>query len=106
MGTFTDSVICYKELIEKEDMARRTWKERFGAKFAQGGAWRPIEPFESLGASDSKMELPSSIPVSAIRNPALYRDTFGNDGLAGGTPHRFSGRWDVVSEQVPPFVDP
>jgi len=104
--TFTDSVICYKELIEKEDTARRTWKDKYGAKFATSAAWRPVEPFEQLGASDSKMELPSRIPVSAIRNPALYRDTVGNDGLAGGTPQRFTGLWDIVSEQVPPFVDP
>ena len=40
------------------------------------------------------------MPVSAIRNPALYTDTVGNDGLAGGTPLRFGGEWDIVSEKV------
>ena len=81
--TFTDSVICYKELIEKEDGSRRSWKEKYGGKAA---GWRPVEPFERTGASNSKMELPSGIPVSALRNPPLYRDTVGNEGLAGGTP--------------------
>jgi hypothetical protein len=95
---YTDSVICYKELIDKEDTSRRTWKAKYGNSFDAG--WRPVEPFERLGASDSKMELPSGIPVSAIRNPPLYRDTVGNEGLAGGTPHRFGGKWDVVSEKV------
>ena len=105
--TFTDSVICYKELIEKEDTARRTWKERFGKAFEDGkGPWRPVEPFEIKGSSNSKMDLPAGIPVSAIRNPPLYRDSVGNQGLAGGTPHRFGGNWDIVSEKVEPYVDP
>ena len=30
--TFTDSVICYKELIEKEDTARRVGKQRLKEK--------------------------------------------------------------------------
>ena len=46
------------------------------------------------------MELPSSMPASAIRNPPLYRDTVGNEGLAGGTPLRFGGQWDIVSKKV------
>ena len=40
--TFTDSVICYKELIDKEDTARRVWKDKYGKKFDLG--WRPVEP--------------------------------------------------------------
>ena len=59
------------------------------------------EPFERAGASDSKMELPCGIPGAALRNPALYRDTVGNDGLAGGTPQRFFGKWDVLSKNDP-----
>ena len=47
--TFTDSVICYKELIEKEDTSRRTWKEKYG-KMTDGLGWRPVEPFEAKGA--------------------------------------------------------
>ena len=50
--------------------------------------------------------MPSSVPVSALRNPPLYRDTVGNDGLAGGTPQRFGGQWDIVSEKVEPWKDP
>lgn len=97
---FTDSVICFKELIDKEDTARRTWKAKYGSTLQSG--WRPVEPFEKLGASDSKMELPSGVPSAAIRNPALYRDTVGNEGLAGGAPLRFGGQWDVVSAKVAP----
>lgn len=97
MITYTDSVICYKELIDKEDTARRTWKSKYGREWDAG--WRPVEPFESKGASDSKMELPSGVPKAALRHPALYQDTVGNDGLTGGTPHRFGGRWDVLSRQ-------
>ena len=105
--TFTDSVICYKELIDKEDTARRTWKAKYGKRFEEGGlGWRPVEPFEIHGASDSKTELPSGVPVSAIRNPALYRDTVGNEGLAGGTPLRMGGEWDIVSNKVPQLQDP
>ena len=103
--TFTDSVICYKELIEKEDTARRVGKQRLKEKDVKA-MWRPVEPFEATGASESKTELPPSIPVSAIRNPPLYRDTVGNEGLSGGTPLRFGGRWDIVSEKVEPWVDP
>ena len=104
--TYTDSVICYKELIDKEDTARRLWKDKYGKKFGPQSTWRPVEPFEAMGASDSKMELPSGIPVSAIRNPPLYRDTVGNEGLAGGTPLRFGGQWDVVSQKITPWQDP
>jgi len=96
--TFTDSVICYKELIGKEDASRRSWKEKYGGNFTMG--WRPVEPFEKSGASDSKAELPSAMPASALRNPALYRDTVGNDGLSGGTPLRMGGQWDIVSAKV------
>ena len=103
--TFTDSVICYKELIEKEDTARRAGKQRLKEKDVKA-MWRPVEPFEATGASESKTELPPSIPVSAIRNPPLYRDTVGNEGLAGGTPLRFGGEWDIVSEKVEKYVDP
>lgn len=52
------------------------------------------------------MELPSGLPISAIRNPPLYKDTVGNEGLSGGTPLRFGGRWDVVSEKVEQYQDP
>ena len=93
--TFTNSVICYKEQIDKEDNSRRVWKERFGKRFAEGNMdWRPVEPFEQSGASNAKAEFPPSIPVSAIANPPLYKDSVGNDALAGGTPHRFGGKWD------------
>ena len=102
--TYTDSVICYKELIDKEDTARRTWKQKYGSN--PEGRWRPVEPFEAAGSSSSKTELPPAMPASAIRNPPLYRDTVGNEGLSGGTPLRFGGRWDIVSEKVEPFVDP
>jgi len=95
---FTDSVICYKELIDKEDTARRTWREKYGQKDL---GWRPVEPFEAKGASNSKMELPSGMPSAAIRNPALYKDTVGYDGLSGGTPYRFGGRWDVLCKNEP-----
>ena len=80
---FTDSVICYKELIDKEETAKRTWKQKYGSSDL---GWRPVEPFERTGASSSKTEMPAGIPVSAIRNPDLYRDTVGGDCLAGGTP--------------------
>ena len=96
--TYTDSVICYKELIDKEDTARRTWKGKYGKEWDSG--WRPVEPFEVKGASDSKMELPSGIPKAAVRHPALYNDTVGNDGLTGGTPKRFGGRWDVTARSM------
>lgn len=105
--TFTNDVICYKELIDKEDTGRRQWHARFGEQFKKGGGgWRPVEPFEKAAASDSKTELPSGVPVSALRNPALYRDTVGNEGLAGGTPLRFGGDWDIVSEKVAQAQDP
>ena len=105
--TFTDSVICYKELIDKEDTARRSWKERYGKQFStEGMPWRPVEPFERGGASDSKAEVPSGVPVSAIRNPFLYQDTVGNEGFAGGTPLRFGGQWDIVSAKVEQAQDP
>ena len=132
--TFTDSVICYKELIDKEDTARREWKNRFGAKYGAGKNatdWRPVEPFEAKGASNSKTELPSGIPAAAyvlerwnhqasqmlvtltalltkhnmccacrLRNPPQFRDTVGNDGLAGGTKNCFGGVWDIVTPKV------
>ena len=105
--TFTNDVICYKELIGKEDTGRRVWKDRWGETFRDGaGPWRPVEPFERTGASDSKAELPGSVPISAIRNPKLYRDHVGNDALAGGTPLRFGGQWDIVSDKVERWVDP
>ena len=94
----SECVRADKELIEKEDTARRTWKEKYGKILDRD--WRPVEPFEATGASNSKMELPSSMPASAIRNPPLYRDTVGNEGLAGGTPLRFGGQWDIVSKKV------
>jgi len=97
--TFTNDVICYKELTDKEDTARRMYQSRFGNKSQMD--WRPVEPFERTGASNSKMEMPADMPVSAIRNPALYRDTVGNDSLSGGTPYRFGGRWDVLSKNDP-----
>ena len=97
--TYTDSVICYKELIEKEDAARRDWFTKFGGSWDQ--KWRPIEPFERGGASNSKGELPTSVPVPARKHPELYRDTVGDEGLAGGTPARFGGRWDVLANLKP-----
>ena len=56
--TFTSDVICYKELIDKEDNGRRIWKDKWGPTFADGKSapWRPVEPFERAGASDSKAE--------------------------------------------------
>lgn len=98
MITYTDAVICYKELIEKEDTARRMWKEKYGAAKMP---WRPVEPFEPMGASSSKQELPTGLPAAAARNPALYNDTVGNEGLTGGTPKRFGGHWDVLSKGTP-----
>jgi hypothetical protein len=96
---FTDSVICYKELIDKEDTARRLAKQRNGQR-ALG--WRPVEPFEATGASNSKLELPSEgIPGPALRNPSQFMDNVGNDSLAGGTPLRFGGRWDVLHKDTP-----
>ena len=41
------------------------------------------------------------MPVAAIRNPYLYKDTVGDDGLAGGTPSRFGGKWDVLTKHIP-----
>ena len=43
--------------------------------------------------------------------PGLYADKWGClvtriEGLAGGTPLRFGGSWDVVSEKVERYVDP
>lgn len=74
--------------------------------FREGGPWRPVEPFERTGASDSKAELPSATPASALRNPKQYYDHVGNDMLAGGTPLRHGGIWDIVSEKVTPWQDP
>ena len=106
--TFTNDVICFKEQIDKEDTGRRHWKERFGPMFTDGTSapWRPVEPFERTGASDSKAELPMGVPVSALRNPKLYVDHVGNDMLAGGTPLRFGGQWDIVSEKKELWQDP
>ena len=104
--TFTNDVICWKELIDKEQTGHRVWKEKWGPVFQDGGPWRPVEPFERSGASEAKGELPAGIPGSAIRNPKLYRDHVGKDGLAGGTPNRFGGQWDLVSERAERWVDP
>ena len=41
------------------------------------------------------------MPSAAIRNPYLYKDTVGADGLAGGAPTRFGGRWDVLTKDMP-----
>jgi len=97
--TYTDSVICYKELIEKEDATRRDWAGKYGKSW--NSKWRPIEPFEPNGASDSKMELPPTVPPAARKYPQLYRDSVGDEGLAGGTPKRYGGRWDVTSNLTP-----
>lgn len=97
--TYTDSVICYKELIEKEDAARRGWAKKYGRSW--DAKWRPAEPFEAKGASVSKMEMPTSVPLAARNYPMLYRDTIGDEGLAGGTPKRFGGRWDVTANLSP-----
>ena len=102
--TYTDQVICFKELIGKEDDGRRRWRERYGTQWGgggSGGGWRPVEPFENGSASDSKMEMPSTVPVAARNNPAHFRDSVGDDCLAGGTPKRFGGRWDVMSHDIP-----
>mmetsp|Transcript_42635 Transcript_42635/g.96397 ORF Transcript_42635/g.96397 Transcript_42635/m.96397 type:complete len:190 (-) Transcript_42635:542-1111(-) len=109
---FVDSVICYKELIAKEDAARRDWQTRYGKGWgASAAAWRGLEPFETTGMSNSKMELPAGIPKPALRHPELYRDTVGDEGLTGGTPKRFGGQWDVTArgstvdtEEKPPRV--
>ena len=45
---FTSSVICYKELIEKEESSRRNHKTKHGN---MNLGWRPVEPFERTGAS-------------------------------------------------------
>lgn len=90
----------------QEDTGRRVWKQRWGPVFQEGGPWRPVEPFERTGASDSKAELPTGIPPSALRNPKQYYDHVGNDMLAGGTPLRFGGQWDIVSQKVTPWQDP
>jgi len=95
---FTDSVICYKELIDKEETTKRQWRGKYGNSDV---GWRPVEPFEKTGASNSKMELPSGMPSAAIRNPYLYKDTVGEQGLAGGAPTRFGGRWDVLTKDMP-----
>lgn len=97
--TYTDSVICYKELIEKEDAARRLYQTRYGGK--KEGRWRPIEPFEATSASGSKLEMPAGVPQAALKHPELFRDSVGDDALTGGTAKRFGGRWDVTANNVP-----
>ena len=74
--TFTNDVICYKELIDKEDTGRREWKAKYGEMFKNdGGGWRPVEPFEKAAASDSKSELRLACPFqqSAIQPSTLIR---------------------------------
>mmetsp|Transcript_49420 Transcript_49420/g.122827 ORF Transcript_49420/g.122827 Transcript_49420/m.122827 type:complete len:191 (-) Transcript_49420:260-832(-) len=97
--TYTDSVICYKELIEKEDAARRGWAKKYAGNW--DAKWRPAEPLEATGASLSKTEMPPTVPKAATQYPALFRDTVGDEGLAGGTPKRFGGRWDVTANLNP-----
>lgn len=46
---FTDSVICYKELIDKEETTKRQWRGKYGNSDV---GWRPVEPFEKTGASE------------------------------------------------------
>ena len=92
--TFVDTVANYKEQIQKEDQGRRMWKKRFGGDFNLG--WRPVEPFEKGSSSYSDTEIPPKIPTAAISYPFLFRDTVGDEGLAGGTPKRFGGRWDCT----------
>ncbi len=93
--TFTDGVKNYAEQIEKEDQGRRMWKKRYGQMF-HGAQWRPVEPFENGSSSFSDTEVPPKIPTAAISYPFLFKDTVGDDGLCGGTPKRFGGRWDCT----------
>ena len=95
---FVDSVICYKEQIDKEETSKRNWKARYGT---QDQGWRPVEPFERTGASSAKTEMVPGMPAAALRTPSQFRDTVGGDCLAGGTPLRFGGKWDVLSKNLP-----
>ena len=45
--------------------------------------------------------MPPRIPKTALARPDLYRDSIGDEGLAGGTPKRFGGRWDCSSHASP-----
>ena len=60
--TFVDSVICFKEQIDKEETSKRLWKGRYGNS---GQGWRPVEPFEKDGASarEGSIEPPCAIFV-------------------------------------------
>ena len=63
---FTDSVICFKELIDKEETAKRQWRGKYGMN-KEG--WRPVEPFERTGASAQQ---PASLMLNSVmaRRPA------------------------------------
>ena len=60
---FTDSVICFKELIDKEETAKRQWRGKYGMN-KEG--WRPVEPFERTGASAQQ-------PASLMPNSVMAR---------------------------------
>ena len=38
-----------------------------------------------------------NVPKVALEYPELFRDSVGDEGLAGGTPKRFGGRWDCTA---------
>mmetsp|Transcript_24453 Transcript_24453/g.47644 ORF Transcript_24453/g.47644 Transcript_24453/m.47644 type:complete len:186 (+) Transcript_24453:232-789(+) len=91
-----DGLMRFKETCAKENAAQRAWKEKYGSRLDD--SWQPVEPFEKSSYSRSKCESPTKAPSRiALRNPELYRDSIGDEGLAGGTPKRFGGRWDKTA---------
>ena len=95
---YNANVICYKELIEKEDEGRRRGR---AAGLAHRDAWKPVEPFEMGSASYSICEEKPKIPTAAIEHPAHFRDTVGDESMVGGTPARFGGKWDCTLTHAP-----
>jgi len=99
---FTQTTVTqYRERIEKEQAAAKDWPRKYGHV---SKSWRPVEPFERKSCSKSTLEAPVTGPPKwATDYPERARDTVGDDGLAGGTPKRFGGRWDVTTIGQPGF---
>ena len=99
MATLVDTAqsACFAERIAKENESRYAFDKKWGGSKKIDMGWRPIEPFEPTSSSSSPAEMPPRIPVTALTRPDLYRDSVGDEGLAGGTPKRFGGRWDCAS---------
>jgi len=91
-----ESLTRYKELIAKENVTRTEWASKYGDRW--NSSYRPVEPFERTSCSRSALESPMKAPPKvAMRFPELYRDSVGDEGLAGGTAKRFGGKWDLTT---------